>query len=413
VAAPPGSATLAALLDSRAARRLLWAVAAVLWTLMVVIQIRRANPLGWLDLRVYRDSVHQFFDGRPLYDIHVTEVRLPFTYPPVAIYLLAPLAWLPFPVAAGGLLVANGLLLLATCWACLRTLSGGRPVLGAAAALAGAALFLEPVWSTLNFGQVDLLLMAAVTLDVLVVPARFRGILTGLLAAVKLTPLVFLLLFVLRRDWGAMRRLVGTFGVLTAVAFVVLPHESTFYWLHALRDPRRIGPPAYVGNLSTYGALLRMLGDSGMAHVLWLLVSAAVLVVTAVVVRRSVALGHRVGPLALVALAGLLCSPISWDHHWVWMVVLALAATELWAWSRPAAWLAMVLVLATGLLQPKRIELGQKAGTWPGYQRLLVSNVWILLAYALLAVLLVATVRIRPEVGMAVEPATDPGRQRV
>ena len=384
------------MLESRNARRILWAVAAVLWTIMIVIQIREASPRGWLDLRVYRDSVQQFFAGHPLYGIHVTEDHLPFTYPPVAIYLLAPLAWLPFPVAAGGLLVINGGLLLATCWACLRTLAGGRrglPVLAASAVMAGAALFLEPVWSALNFGQVDLLVMTAVTLDVLVMPARFRGILTGLVAALKRTPLVFLVLFVVRRDWSAVRRLLGTFAVLTVLAFLVLPHESTFYWLHAVRDPRRIGPPHYVGNLSVYGALLRIMGNTPWAHLLWVLACAVVLAATVLVVRRSVALGHRVAPLALVAMAGLLCSPISWDHHWVWIVVLAAAAVELWTWSRPAAWLAVVLVLATGLLPPKRIELQQRAGTWSDFQRLFVSNVWVYLAGALLAVLLAATVR--------------------
>jgi hypothetical protein len=95
------------------------------------------------------------------------------------------------------------------------------------------------------------------------------------------------------------------------------------------------------------------------------------------------------------------------------MVVLAVAAVELWSWSRASAWLAVVLVLATAVLQPKRIEVGQKSGAWPGYQRFVVSNVWILLAYALLAVLLVATVRARPGPVGAVEPATDSGRQRV
>ena len=56
-ASPPAAvAILAPVLGSRTARRLLWVLAAVLWTCMVVVQIRRGNPLGWLDLRVYRDS---------------------------------------------------------------------------------------------------------------------------------------------------------------------------------------------------------------------------------------------------------------------------------------------------------------------------------------------------------------------
>jgi alpha-1,2-mannosyltransferase len=404
-ASPPAAvAILAPLLGSRNARRVLWVLAAVLWTVMVVIQIRRANPLGWLDLRVYRDSVHQFVDGRPLYDIKVTEFGLPFTYPPVAIFLLAPLAWLPFPVAAGTLLVLSGLALLAACWACLQPLSGGRPTLALAAAVAGGALFLEPVWSALNFGQVDLLLMAAVTVDMLVVPLRFRGILTGLLAAVKLTPLVFVLLLVLRRDWRSVARVLGTFALLTVVAAVALPHESQYYWFHALRDPARIGPPAYVGNLSTYAVLERFWGDSTATHVGWLLLAAAVLGVTVVVVQRSIALGHQLVPLVSVALAGLLCSPISWDHHWVWVVVLAFAAIELWTWSRPAATVAGVLVVVTAALNPKWLDAAQEAGTLSGLDRFAVSNLWVYLAYVLLATLFVSSLRRGSRTGAARAP---------
>ncbi len=393
-ASPPAAvAILAPVLGSRTAGRLLWVLAAVLWTLMVVVQIRRADVLGWLDLRVYRDSVHQFFDGRPLYDINVTEVGLPFTYPPVAIFVLAPLAWLPFPAAATSLLVLSGLALLVTCWACLQPLSGGRPTLALAAAVAGGALFLEPVWSALNYGQVDLLLVAAVSVDMLVVPARFRGVLTGLLAAVKLTPLVFLLLLGLRRDWRSMARVLVTFALLTAVAWVALPHESAYYWFHALRDPARIGPPAYVGNLSTYAVLERFWGDGAATRVAWLLLAALVVLVTVVVVRRSIALGHRLVPLAMVALAGLLCSPISWDHHWAWVVVLAFATVELWTWSRPAAAVGAVAVAATAVLNPKWLDAAQQAGTLSGTDRFLVTNVWVFLGYALLGVLLVSSLR--------------------
>ena len=395
-ASPPAAvAILAPVLGSRTARRLLWVLAAVLWTCMVVVQIRRGNPLGWLDLRVYRDSVHQFGDGRPLYDITVTEVGLPFTYPPIAIFVLAPLAWLPFPLAAGTLLVLSGIAVLATCWACLQPLAGGLPTLALAAAVAGGALFLEPVWSALNYGQVDLLLVAAVTLDMLVVPARFRGVLTGVLAAVKLTPLVFLLLLVLRRDRRAVVRVLVTFAVLTLVAAIALPHESAYYWFHALRDPARIGPPAYVGNLSTYAVLERFWGDGTATHAVWLLLAAAVLAATVVVVRRSIVLGHQLVPLAMVALAGLLCSPISWDHHWAWVVVLAFAAVELWTWSRPAASVAAVLVVATAVLNPKWLDAAQRSGRLSGLDRAVTANVWVYLAYALLATLLVSSLRRR------------------
>jgi alpha-1,2-mannosyltransferase len=399
---PAAVALLGPLLGSARARRLLWVVAAVLWAAMVVVQVRRAGPGGWLDLRVYRDSFHAWVGGQPLYDVRVTEADLPFTYPPVAILLLAPLAWLPFPVSAATLLVLSGAAMLVTCWAALQPLSGGRPTLALAAAVGGAALFLQPVWSVLNYGQVDLLLTAAVTVDLLVVPRPYRGVLSGLLAAVKLTPLVFLLLLALRRDWRSAARLAGTFVVVSLLGALALPHESTEYWFHALRDPARIGPPAYVGNMSTYGVLERFWGDGTTTKLVWLLLSLVVLVVTVVVVRRALALGYVLVPLSVVALAGLLCAPIAWDHHWAWVVVLAVALVELWVWSRAAAVAGALVVLATAVQNPKWLDAAQQAGRLSGVQRYLVTNTWVYLGYLLLGVLLVVVLRApKPATGAA------------
>jgi alpha-1,2-mannosyltransferase len=362
---------------------------------MALVQVRRANPDGWLDLRVYRDAFHAFTGGQRLYDVRVTEAHLPFTYPPMAIAVLAPLAWLPFPLSAATLLVLSGAAMLLACWASLQPLSGGRPTLALAAAVGGAALFLQPVWSVLNYGQVDLLLTAGVTVDLLVVPSRFRGVLTGLLAAVKLTPLVFLLLLALRRDWASAVRLLGTFVVVGLLGVVVLPHESVEYWFHALRDPARIGPPAYVGNLSTYGVLERFWGDATATKALWLVLAALVLVVGVLVVRRALALGYVLVPLAVTALVGLLCSPIAWDHHWAWLVVLAFALVELWTWSRTATVLGAALIAAAAVQNPKWLDAAQQAGRLTGLQQYLVTNVWVYLAYALLGVLLVVSVSAR------------------
>ena len=66
-----------------------------------------------------------------------------------------------------------------------------------------AALFLEPVRNTLNYGQVNVALMALVAADCLAAAPRWpRGALVGLAAAVKLTPAAFVLFFLLRRDSG-------------------------------------------------------------------------------------------------------------------------------------------------------------------------------------------------------------------
>ena len=65
-------------------------------------------------------------------------------------------------------------------------------------------LLLEPVRSTLAYGQVNIVLMALVALDCLTAEPRWpRGALTGLAAALKLTPAAFVLFFLLRRDYRA------------------------------------------------------------------------------------------------------------------------------------------------------------------------------------------------------------------
>ena len=110
-----------------------------------------------------------------------------------------------------------------------------------------------------------------------------------------------------------------------------------------------------------------------------------------VVVRRALALGYVLVPLAVVALAGLLCSPIAWDHHWAWTVVLAFALVELWTWSRAATVVGGVLVLATAVQNPKWLDAAQQAGTLTGLQRYLVTDLWVYLAYALLGTLVVVS----------------------
>jgi alpha-1,2-mannosyltransferase len=65
------------------------------------------------------------------------------------------------------------------------------------------SLLLEPVWETLQFGQLNLRLMALIALDGLVERPRWpRGMLVGIAAAIELTPAAFVLFFLLRKDYG-------------------------------------------------------------------------------------------------------------------------------------------------------------------------------------------------------------------
>jgi alpha-1,2-mannosyltransferase len=263
---------------------------------------------------------------------------LPFTYPPFAAVALVPLAPLPAWLAAAVWTGASVAALAGVVAVVRREL--GRPAPGwLVALLTGAALALEPVWQNLTFGQVNLLLMLAVLVDLVRPERRWSGVLVGLAAGIKLTPLAFVVLLVLVGRRVAAARALGVCGLTVAVGFMALPTSSASYWSDGLLDAGRVGPPGLAHNQSVYGALTRLL-DGPPPTLLWLAVAGplaiGVLVVGAAWWRR----GDRVLGTGLAALAMLIASPVSWTHHWVWAVPVALALWERSRWAA-AAWTAV------------------------------------------------------------------------
>jgi alpha-1,2-mannosyltransferase len=293
---------------------------------------------GFTDLFVYRYGGLALLDGLPLYGSRDPVMGLRFTYPPFAAVVMVPLALLPTWLAAALWAGASVGALAAVVTVVRREL--GRPAPGALVALlAGGALALEPVWQNLTFGQVNLLLMLAVLVDMVRPDRRWAGVLVGIAAGVKLTPLVFVVLLVLVGRRTAAGRAVLAFAGTVAVGFVAMPGAAATYWTDRLVDAGRVGPPALAHNQSAYGALTRLL-DGTPPTLLWLAVagplSLAVLLVGAGWWRR----GDRVLGTCLGALAMLLLSPVSWSHHWVWAVPVALALWERSRWAG-VAWTAL------------------------------------------------------------------------
>src|SRR5207248_6979253 len=140
---------------------------------------------------------------------------------------------------------------------------------------------LEPVQRTVFAGQVDVLLMALVVLDVLVKTPRWpRGLLIGLAAAVKLTPAVFLLYFLLRRDNRAALTAGLSFVAVTVFGFLVAPVDSMRYWTSAVFDSGRVGGPSYAGDQSLTGVLARLGVPASERTVLWLVLAMVTIALT-------------------------------------------------------------------------------------------------------------------------------------
>lgn len=306
----------------------------------------------FLDLHVYRMGADAALGG-DLYRVRFPTASLPFTYPPFPALLMLPLGWLAWPLAAavwtaasvGSLLVALRVTIDHLGPDAHRVLADRRTL----GLLVVAAIAAQPVWSTLSFGQVNLMLMALVLLDVLGPQHRFSGWLVGLAAGIKLTPL-FLLAFLVavgRRRAAAVAA--GSFAATALLALAVAPRESVTYWTTTLFDSSRIGATEFAGNQSLNGLLARLLGHDAPTW-LWVACATPVALVALLAARRLWATGRdvdRLLGLSSAALAMVLCSPISWDHHWVWLVPLALGVL---ASGRPGARgvaLALGLVLAS------------------------------------------------------------------
>jgi alpha-1,2-mannosyltransferase len=332
---------------------------------------------GFTDLSVYRYGGRVALDGVPLYGFDDPVTGLPFTYPPFAAVVMAPLAVLPTWLAAAlwtGASVAALVAVIAVVRTALGRFSPGWLV----ALVACAALVLEPVWQNLTFGQVNLFLMLAVLCDLLRPERRWSGVLVGIAAGVKLTPLVFVVLLVLIGRRTAAGRAALAFAGTVMVGFVAMPGSAASYWGAQLVDPSRVGPPALAHNQSVYGALTRLLGGAP-PTLLWLavtgLLSLAVLVIGAVWWRR----GDRVLGTCLAALAMLIASPVSWSHHWVWAVPIALAA---WQQHRGVAVAWTAVFVARPVVWPPYGQ-GREYG-WAPWEHV-VGNAYLIAALALSA----------------------------
>ena len=350
--------------DARASRpihaqtRLQWvslAAAALLSVLILVIQLPGIVRYHTPDLHPYSRAAAAILHGTDLYAN--APGTLKFTYPPFAALAFLPLRLFSFHAAGA---IVTGISLVALFVVVLVSLAmasadhassagGSSRVSGWAPAVAvfvfAAALLLEPVQGTLHYGQVNLVLLALVLVDLWRPQGRLpRGVLIGLAAAVKLTPGIFIVYFLLTRRVKEALVASATFVIAALFALAFTPHASRLYWTSLIFKLNRVGVVRDARNQSLYGALARLQGSAHHAHGLWFVAALAAaclgLGVAALLSRR----GHELWGVCACGITGVLISPISWDHHWVWAVP-CLVALGLSAW-RSRSWALAVATIA-------------------------------------------------------------------
>lgn len=371
------------------------------------------------DVYVYWYALNNWFSGNSLYDWYaLPDYKMyPFTYPPFGAWALSPLTWFDYETAARLMIMAIALQTAVIVALIGRSLGWSW---GSAFAIAPWAAILvqqclEPFTQSVGFAQVNTAMMALVMIDVAAPPSwKGRGVASGLAAAIKLTPAIAVLIFLLRRQWRSAITMVATSLAVTLLSWVISPGESARFFFDAMWDPQRAGDAYYTSNQNLKGFVARALPENtwsiawaitvalALVAAVWLCLriqAAATSVVTphvisddaapgplnaaapatgATVSAASAALAAPAGDAvelaasnavaapsavattpaapvlpenlatlltaAVIMSLGLLVSPITWSHHWVWGLasVVALIAVALRLKSAPLAAVALV-----------------------------------------------------------------------
>jgi alpha-1,2-mannosyltransferase len=284
-----------------------------------------------IDLEVYVYAVKDMLAGKDIFATTTPFWKLFFIYPPIAAVLMTPLAFGPYLmwqlVWTAALIWAQQSVL----WRCGVPRGWKLGVIGVAVVLA-----VEPIRTTLGYGQVNTLLMALVVADLLPdvanrdgwAGARRRlpqGLLTGLAAAIKLTPALFVVFFLLIGKKRAAITALISFIAFTAIGAIFLPSETLRFWTGLSGGDTRTASPLYAGNQSLLGVVYRLGDSSRITTVMGLVIAAILALLGALVAAHWWRAGQQVFAVALLGLSTNLASPLSWTHHYVWILPMGVA----------------------------------------------------------------------------------------
>lgn len=279
---------------------------------------------NFLDLDVYRAGAQVMLDGGDLYDAKLLG-QMDFTYAPISVLLFAPFAWMSAGFAHLLWTVALFVALYLTVMIGFRSLGHDatwqlRLIAGSIVAVSA---LLEPVRSTIWFGQINVFLMLLIVAD-LVRPegSRLRGVGAGIAAGIKLTPLIFGAYLLLTRQWKTAITMAAGFAGSVALGFALMPTASSKFWFGTMFDSDRVSSPQTVGNQSIRGAIAVFGRTDHPSTALWL----ALAVPLTLLAGWAALLAHRHGQellaISIVGMTSCAVSPVAWSHHWVWVVPL-------------------------------------------------------------------------------------------
>lgn len=325
-------------------------VAAACYAAWYAVQLF-GRPYVFFDLKIYHGAVAYWASGGSLYDYLDPDVPLGFTYPPFAALVMLPMAHLSM-VSAAWINVAASLAALTFVLAALikpiAERCGWRTRWFPVALAVPAAAALEPMRETLGYGQVNMLLFGLIMADLVALrwftrrrsgrpkwsdryglmgsvadkflAGGWAGIGIGLATSIKLTPALFIVYFLVSRQWRAARTAIATVAAVTAIGFVFARQESVQYFTDVVFQTNRVGQADMTPNQSLAGLLARLYDVFSAPTLLWVTFTLVLLVVGLSRAAHAHGEGDELTAFTLVGLTANIVSPISWSHHLVFVI---------------------------------------------------------------------------------------------
>ncbi len=324
---------------------------------LLMMQLSRGQNY---DFEIFRNSLTGMLRGESVYDFAIhnasSQADVGFIYPPFASLLMLPLALLPHIVAKVGLALATTLLVVSVIFALIDRIysekaAAGGPTIGwvRTPLITTLIALAYPTVNNMGLGQVSFMLWALVLLDVIVLPPRWQGVLTGLAGAIKLEPMILLPYYLVTRQWRPAVNAAAVFTVATAVGGVLRWSDSLRYWLHPSVIHGSLGNLSRANNWSMYAALSRLGLTGALLTFCWAMLSALVLATALWRARRHFNADQPVEAVVVMGITATLINVATWPHH----LLLLLVALALIALHRPLIGLPVLLVVTNLWLLPE------------------------------------------------------------
>lgn len=323
------------------------------------------------DLAVYRGAIVHWLETGDIYSWTLPpEHYYGFTYPPFAIFLFLPMALFDSSRTLNVVFLGvNSLALVATLVMVFRSFRFPRNLsLGLSLWLFPLTLLTFPVQGNMWMGQINLIILFLILVDALLLTGtRFSGILSAIAASIKMTPALFILFFIARKDWRAVARFILTGVVGIVISFIFAPQVSWEFFTRRIFESNRVGSIVEPLSFNILGETSRLFFEP-VNSILFAVLAIALLWVGFHSTRLLIQQNERLLAACTVGFLMLMVSPISWNHHWVWAIP-AILGCALYGWHKEDS-AYMFLAVSGTVLFCQRFQSwfsghGWDIGYWP------------------------------------------------